>query len=198
MRFFVGVSFLLSIIWTVMILVSFVYALFTSNMQNVLDSIFQSGKTSVDFIFSTGIFMIMWSGFINVAEKSNLTEKFSRLLSPVISFLFKGVRKKSEEERLISLNMTANILGLSNAATPMGIKAMEKLSQKSKNNIATNDMCMFVIINTASLQLIPSTLIALRESFNSQNSSEIIVPIWISSILTVVFAVSLCKFFERR
>ena len=189
---------MLGLIWTFMILVSCVYAFFTSNITNVLDSIFKSGETSIDFVLSTGVFMVLWSGFINICEKSDLTSKFSRLLSPVIGFLFKGVGKKSEEERLISLNMTANILGLSNASTPMGIKAMERLSKRSKNHIATNDMCMFVIINTASLQIIPSTLIALRESFNSQNSSEIIVPIWISSLLTVIFAVSLCKFFERR
>ena len=95
--------------------------------------------------------------------------------------------------------MVANILGLANAATPLGIKAMEELKSISRSDDdATDEMCTFVVLNTASIQLIPSTLIAIRASMGSENPSEIVVPIWIASFLTAFFAIVLVKFFEKR
>ena len=91
--------------------------------------------------------MVMWSGIMNIAEESQLTHKISNILSPVITKVFKGVKKGSKEEKLISSNLAANMLGLSNAATPLGMAAMKKLSEKSLNSTATNNMCMLAIIN---------------------------------------------------
>ena len=90
------------------------------------------------------------------------------------------------------------MLGLSNAATPLGISAMKKLSEKSRLGTATDDMCLLAVINSASLQLVPTTLIALRTQYGSVNPSGIIIPVWIVSFLTVVFAVSMAKIFSGK
>ena len=111
--------------------------------------------------------------------------------------MFKGVKKGSRAVRLISNNVTANILGLSNAATPLGMDAMRELSKKSFNRIATDDMCLLAVINSASLQLVPSTLIALRTSFGAEAPADVTVPIWIVSALTVVFAITVTKIMAK-
>ena len=189
---------MLNIVWTLMLVSSFIYSFFAGTTPEVGEAIFESCTDCVSFMFKTGTFMIMWSGFMNIAEKSTLTEKLSNVMAPVISFVFKGVRKKSEECKLICSNLAANMLGLSNAATPLGMKAMIKLSEKSKNNTSTNDMCMLAVINCASVQLIPSTLIAMRTASESISPGDITVPIWITSGLTVIFAVFITKLWEGR
>ena len=189
---------MLNIVWISMLSLSFIYSLFAGTTEAVSQAVFESCTDCISFILKTGAVMIMWSGFMNIASESSLTKSISRLLSPVIGFVFKGVKKGSEEESLISSNLSANMLGLSNAATPLGIAAMKKLSEKSKGDVATNNMCMLAVINCASLQLVPSTLIALRSAEGSASPSDIIVPIWIASLITVVFAVFITKIFERR
>ncbi len=189
---------MLNIVWITMLLSSFAYSFIAGSTSEVNNAIFESTANCVSFILKTGAIMIMWSGFMNVASESRLTHRLSKLLSPLICFVFKGIGRGSEEEKLISTNLSANMLGLSNAATPLGIKAMKKLSEKSKNDTATNNMCMLAVINCASLQLVPSTLIALRSAEGSASPADITVPIWIASSLTVVFAVLITKIFERR
>ncbi len=189
---------MLNLIWTGMLLSSIVYSLFAGTTEEVSQAIFESCANCISFILKTGAVMIMWSGFMSVASESRLTDCISRILSPVIRFVFKGVKRGSEEEKLISSNLSANMLGLSNAATPLGVEAMKKLSEKSRNSIATNNMCMLAVVNCASLQLVPSTLIALRSAEGSTSPADIIVPIWIASLVTVVFAVLITKIFERR
>ncbi len=193
--FFMG-CYMLNIVWIILLLSSFTYSLFAGTVSEVSSAIFESSSNCISFILKTGAIMIMWSGFMNVASESHLTDRLSRLMSPLICFIFKGVKRGSEEEKLISTNLSANMLGLSNAATPLGIKAMKKLSEKSKNGTATNNMCMLAVINCASLQLVPSTLIALRSAQGSASPADITVPIWIASSLTVVFAVLITKIFE--
>lgn len=193
-----GVDVVLSIVWIVMLISSFVYSFFAGTVAEVGSAVFQSCSDCIAFVLKAGAFMVMWSGFMNVAEKSSLTDKISRLMSPLISMIFRGVKKGSQESKLISSNLAANMLGLSNAATPLGIAAMKKLSEKSKNGIATNNMCMLAVVNCASIQLIPSTLIALRTSFGSASPADITVPIWIASAITLIFAVLITKMVEGR
>lgn len=175
-----------------------VYSFFSGNASQVSDAVLSSAQDCVEFILKIGAFMVMWSGFMNIADKSGLSDKLSKLMSPVICRIFKGVKKNSEEQKLIASNVTANMLGLSNAATPLGIAAMKKLSEKSSMAAATDDMCLLAVINSASLQLVPTTLIALRSQYGSNNPAGIVVPVWIVSFLTVVFAVGMAKIFSKK
>ena len=189
---------MLNVIWTVILISSFTYSFFAGTVDETVTTLLESGKTSVEFMLKTGAVMVMWSGFMEVAKKSGLTGVISHVLSPFIRKVFKGIGKNSEEENLISTNLAANMMGLSNAATPLGMKAMKKLSEKSDGKTATDNMCMLCIINCASLQLIPSTLIAMRSASESASPGEITVPIWIVSSLTLIFAIILAKFMERK
>ncbi|MBO5743272.1 MAG: spore maturation protein [Clostridia bacterium] len=189
---------MLGIIWVFIILLSCLYAFLTGNINQVSEGFFAGASGCVEFVLKVGAFMVLWQGILLVAQKSGLSQKLSKLLGPLISFLFKDVKKESTEANLIANNISANMLGLSNAATPSGIEAMKELSKKSKNGIATDDMCLFAVINTASMQLVPSTLIAMRVSHGSQNAGEILIPVWIVSFLTLVFAICVCKLFSKR
>ena len=190
-------GFMLNFIWTFLVISSFVYSFFAGTTELAANALLESAKSAVEFMLTTGAVMVMWSGFMEVDKVSGLTNVISKIMSPFIRRAFKGIRKNSEEENLISTNLAANMMGLSNAATPLGMKAMRKLSEKSDGVNATDNMCMLCIINCASLQIIPSTLIAMRSSSGSASPGEITVPIWIVSSLTLVFAVILAKFMER-
>lgn len=190
-------DYMLNFIWTFLVISSFVYSFFAGTTEIAANALLESAKSAVEFMLTTGAVMVMWSGFMEVAKVSGLTNVISKIMSPFIRRVFKGIRKNSEEENLISTNLAANMMGLSNAATPLGMKAMRKLSEKSDGINATDNMCMLCIINCASLQIIPSTLIAMRSSSGSASPGEITVPIWIVSSLTLVFAVILAKFMER-
>ena len=143
--------------------------------------------------------MCMWMGLMKIAELSGLIDIFSKFISPLTNLIFPKIKKNPSAKKAISMNIVANILGLGNAATPLGINAMEKLNQLNPHKkTATNEMCMLVVLNTASIQLIPSTLIALRTTFGSDNPSEIILPVWISSVITAIIAISFTSYCAKR
>jgi len=119
-------------------------------------------------------------------------------LSPLIRLIFKNVKKGSKAEKAIAMNMTANFLGLSNAATPLGIKAMKELKKDSFGDSASDDMCMLSVINSASIQLIPSTIIAIRMKYNSHIPYIIVIPIWISSMCGLIAGIISAKIAERH
>lgn len=189
---------MLGIIWISIVGISLVFGAVSGRLPDVGNAVFASCGNCIEFMVTTGGFMIMWSGFMNVAEKSGLSSNISRVMSPFITRVFKGVKKGTEEVRLISANISANMLGLSNAATPLGMAAMKKLGEKSRNGTATDDMCMLAVINCASLQLVPSTLIALRSSYGSVSPGDITIPVWITSVITLAFAICITKISERK
>lgn len=189
---------MLNYIWIFMMIISFISAALTGRMDQTLQAFLDSGKKTFDFVLSVGGIMAMWSGIMAIAERSRLTERISSLMSPLISFLFTNVSKNSPAAKAISMNMVANFLGLANAATPLGIEAMKELNKLNKSKIASRDMCMFAVINSASIQLIPSTLIALRFSLGSLNPGEIILPIWIASVITAASGVIGVKISDRK
>lgn len=189
---------MLNYIWIFMMIISFISAALTGRMDQTLQAFLDSGKKTFDFVLSVGGIMAMWSGIMAIAERSRLTERISSLMSPLISFLFTNVSKNSHAAKAISMNMVANFLGLANAATPLGIEAMKELNKLNKSKIASRDMCMFAVINSASIQLIPSTLIALRFSLGSLNPGEIILPIWIASVITAASGVIAVRISDRK
>ena len=189
---------MLNFIWIFLMVISFICAAFTGNMDATSNALIESGFNAIEFLFSIGGMMAMWSGFMSIAEKSGLTDKIAVILSPLIKWLFVTARKDEKYKNAICMNMVANFLGLSNAATPLGIKAMKLLNEKNGNKkTASNDMCMLAVINSASIQLIPSTLIAIRASSGCSDPGAIILPIWIVSLITFVSGVTLAKLFAK-
>lgn len=186
-------------IWAGMIIISLVFGAFNGNLEGVVNTAMTGSTAAVTTAISLLGIMALWTGLMKIAEQSGLMEKFSRLIRPIIKIIFPKLPQKSAAENAIVANMAANMLGMSNAATPLGIKAMEELSKISNRikTIASNEMAMFVVINTASIQFIPATVIALRQ-LAGNNPSEIIVPVWISSLITVTIGISIAKLFSKK
>ena len=130
---------------------------------------------------------------MKIAEDSGLVKIIARLFRPLIGLLFPEAKSDPEVGGAIAMNMTANFFGMGNAATPLGLSAMKKLSKYSSRGKASDSMCMLAVVNSASIQLIPSTLIAIRSACKSSAPTEITVPIWIVSVLTFMAGVTLCK-----
>ena len=122
----------------------------------------------------------------------------SNILSPIINLLFPDISKNPKAKKFIVMNLTTNFLGLGNAATPFGIKAMTKLQEINKNkNECSKSMSMFLILNSMCLQLVPTTIISIRASMGSKNPAEILCLVWLVSLITIFFAVILTKIFEQ-
>ena len=184
-------------IWCGMIVISIIVAIFNGTVDATMNAAFEGAASAVFTLLSFAGVMCFWTGVMKIAEKTGLSGKVEKLLRPVINFLFP--RAGSEAKKYIAMNMSANLLGMGNAATPMGIKAMECLDRENKNPLyASDDMCMLVVLNTTSIQLIPTTIIALRVAAASADPFSIILPIWISSLTAVLVAVFLAKLYFGR
>lgn len=190
---------MMNLIWVALILFSYIFSLFAGTTEAVTAAVFSGSKDAVELVLSLLGMMCLWTGLLEVAEQSGLTKKVERLLSPLTRVLFPSLPDGSEAKSAIVMSMTANLLGLSNAATPLGLAAMEKLSQRNLTpGVASDDMCMFVVINTASITLIPTTLLTLRSAAGSVAPFEIMVPVWICSVLSVASGILAAKIFARR
>ncbi|MBO5004776.1 MAG: hypothetical protein J6D03_05970 [Clostridia bacterium] len=185
---------MLNVIWPVFIIISFVYAILVGNVQEVNKSIFDSAGSAVELSITFLGTMCLWNGIMKIVQETSLMSKLTKLLNPIMTFLFPELRKDSRAKNEISMNIIANILGLGNAATPLGIRAMNELQKENvKKDTLSNSMIMFIVLNTASLQLIPTTVIAIRTSLGSENPSLVIVPVWIVTILAAITAVFVTK-----
>ena len=182
--------------------VSLAAGLINGRMEAVTSAILGGADQGVSVIVSLLGSMCLWSGLMAVAEQSGLTQIISRFLSPLISLLFRGLDKKSSAARAICLNITANLLGLGNAATPMGLAAMKELQKENPHkDTASNHMITFVVMNTASLQLIPATTAALRSRHGSPQPFDILPAVWIASLSALTAALiadRLLRFHKRE
>ena len=131
---------------------------------------------------------------MQIAKKTSLIQKLSKLLSPFLNYLFPKLKDNSKIKKEISMNIIANILGLGNAATPLGLKAMDSMQKENvKKDTLSDSMMMFIVLNTASIQLIPTTVIAIRTSLNSQNPTSIVFPTWIATVIAACSAIFATK-----
>ncbi len=189
---------MMNYIWAGMILLAYIFALFTGRIEAVTQGALDGAKNAVEMVLSLLGMMCFWTGLLEIAKRSGLTEKLSALLRPLTRILFPQLDRKSPALSAIVMNMIANILGLSNAATPLGLKAMTELDRLNGGSKTASDaMCMFVVINTASINLIPTTIITLRSAAGSADPFGIIVPVWICSILSITVGVLMVKLFQK-
>ncbi len=184
---------MLNIVWPIFIIISFSFAIFSGNLENLNNSIFESTKEAVNLSISLLGTLCLWSGIMEIASKTTLTEKLTKLLKPILKFLFPNL-KNPKIHKEISMNMIANILGLGNAATPLGLKAMESMQKENKKKDTLSDsMMMFIVVNTASIQIIPTTVIAIRNSLGSTSPTSIIFPTWVATIIAAIFGIFVAK-----
>ena len=183
---------MLNILWPVFIIISIVYAICSGNIENLNNSIFDSSESAVNLTLTLMGMTCLWSGIMEIAAKTKIVEKLSNFLNPIAKRLFSDLNERSYDN--IVMNIIANILGLGNAATPLGLKAINELQKENKNKEELSDnMMMLIVLNTASLQVIPTTVIAIRSSLGSSNPTKIIFPIWISTICAAIVGIIFTK-----
>ena len=189
---------MLNIIWPLFIVISFIYAFFSGNIEQVRNGIFESLTDVVNLSLTFLGTMCLWNGIMEIAKKTTLIKKLTSLLKPLIKFLFPELTKNEKAKEEISMNIIANVLGLGNAATPLGLKAMKTMQKENKDKTTlSNSMAMFILINTASIQLIPTNVIAIRNSLNSTAPTQIIFPVWIATIVAAISSIMAAKVFIK-
>ena len=185
---------MLNIVWPIFIIISFSYAIFSGNLESLNSSIFKSTEDAINLTLSLLGTICLWNGVMQIASETSIIDKLVKSLNTIIKILFPEIKNNEKIKKEISMNMIANILGLGNAATPLGLKAMKSMQRENKNkNVLSDSMMVFIVINTASIQIIPTTVIAIRNSLGSNNPTLIVFPVWIATICAAVAAILATK-----
>jgi spore maturation protein A len=185
-------------IWLFFIVVGFVVAALNGNVEAVTQAAFDGAKSGVTVCFGLISVLVFWMGMMRIAEDAGILSKLARLLQPAVRFLFPSVPKNHPAIGYIMSNMSANILGLGNAATPMGIKAMQELQKLNPDkDTASTAMCTLLALNTSSITLIPTTLIAIRMNYNSVNPAEIVGTTLIATVISTAVAIFVDRWYRR-
>ncbi len=189
---------MLNYIWMGLLLVGFAVGIINGRIDEVTKAAMDSAQSAVTVCIGLLGVMCLWTGLMKVAEKSGLVAGIGRLVRPVMTFLYPDIPKNHPALGAIVMNLVANFLGLGNAATPLGIKAMSQLQSLNKDKkTATDSMCMFLVMNTAAIQLVPASIIALRTAEGSKKPAEIIVCIWMASLCATIMGVIAAKLLSR-
>ncbi len=215
---------MLNVIWGSMIIIGIVYGALTGHMAEVTNAALDSSREAVNLCITMIGVMALWMGLMEIAEKAGLIDKWTKAISPFVSFMFPDIPKDHMARKYISTNIIANVLGLGWACTPAGLKAMEELAKleaergnpaymtvdsgtvrrkgqrelsDARQRAASNEMCTFLILNISSLQLIPVNMIAYRSQYGSVNPAVIIAPAILATAVSTVAAVVFCKVKDR-
>lgn len=190
---------MINIIWMLLFVVGFLYAAFNGTMEEVNKAIFAGGKEAIAVSIGLISVLVFWLGLMKIGEESGLLNKLTSMFRPVVKKLFPEVPADHPAMGYILSNIVANIFGLGNAATPMGIKAMEQLKKLNNNkNSASRSMITFLAINTSSLTIIPTTVIAIRMQYQSHSPTEIVGTTIVATILSTTAAILIDRFFYYR
>ena len=185
-------------IFYLLIVISIIVGAINGRLSDVVNSILSGAELSVKVSFSLIGIMAFWLGMMEIAKKSGLISFIAKIIKPITKRLFNEIPENSPATGDIAMSFTANAFGLTNAATPIGIKAMEELQKHNKDKkSASNAMCMFLAMNTAGFQLIPATVIAVLISIGYKNPTEIIAPTLLVTTIAFLSALILAKIFEK-
>ena len=186
---------MINYIWSIFIVVGVFYSILKGD-SNLTNNLLTSGNKSVDMIIGIIPLMCLWMGVMELASKSGLLDIMAKKLSRVVRVIFPDIPKDDKVISYISSNIVMNMMGLGNAATPFGLKAMEELGRLNNNSkVASRSMITFLVINTASVTILPSTVISLRMVYKSNNPSSIIMPCIIATFLSTLIALLLDRLF---
>ena len=186
----------MSMLWTGMVAAAILCGLATGRGPEVAAAAMEGARAAVDLCLSIAGMLCLWSGVMEVMRRSGLSGQLSRLLRPVLGRLFPEAAGDRRIMDSISANVSANLLGLGNAATPLGIEAAKGLAKKSPG-LASDGLCMLIVCNTASIQLIPTTVAAVRSAEGCAAPFDILPAVWLASGLSVCAGILACKLLSR-
>ena len=187
---------MMSLLWTGMVAVAILCGLATGRGPEVASAAMEGARAAVDLCVSIAGMLCLWSGVMEVMRRSGLSEQLSRLLRPVLGRLFPEAAGDRRIMDALAANVSANLLGLGNAATPLGIEAARGLAKRSPGT-ANDALCMLIVCNTASIQLIPTTVAAVRASAGCAAPFDILPAVWLASALSVCTGILACKILAR-
>ena len=183
-------------IWTGMVVVSILCGLARGAGPQVAAAAMEGAGASVELCLAMAGVLCLWMGVMEVMRRSGLAERLSRLLRPVLRVLYPDFARDREVMDSISANVSANLLGLGNAATPLGMRAAQLMSRRSPG-VASDSLCMLVVCNTASIQLIPTTVAGVRVAAGCQTPFDILPAVWLASVLSVSTGILAARLFSR-
>lgn len=199
---------MLNDLWAVMLILGIVYGTLQGRLPELTEAALTSAGEAVNLCVTMSGIMALWVGVMEIAQKSGIIGRVSRVIGPFLDFMFPRLPREHPAREYITTNVIANIFGLGWAATPAGLKAMETLSdleeerrrmgqQARKKGTASNEMCTFLVLNIASLQMIPVNIIAYRSQYGSVNPAAILAPSLVATLISAVVAVVFCKLMDR-
>lgn len=188
----------MNVIWLILLSVGIVFAVFTGNLEPFTHAVFDGAKSAVEIsLFLLGIVSV-WLGITRILEDSGLIYRIAHVFRPVLSRLFRNIPDDHPSLTAITLNILANLFGLGNAATPLGIKAMQELDTLNKDKgTITFEMMIFIVLNTASIQLIPFSVIGILAAYGAHNPAEIVLPVLIATAISAVAALFILFTFRK-
>ncbi|MCG5102962.1 nucleoside recognition domain-containing protein [Oceanobacillus alkalisoli] len=189
---------MVNLIWALMAIVGILYAMLNGTMDEVNKAIIESANEAVTLSIGLISILVFWLGVMKIAEAAGVLKLITKLMRPLIIKIFPEIPKDHPAMGYILSNFTANFFGLGNAATPLGIKAMQEMKNLSKSDTASRSMITFLAINTSSLTLIPTTVIAIRMQYNSASPTEIVGTTLIASIAGVTSAVLIDRYYYNK
>ncbi|MDA7027768.1 nucleoside recognition domain-containing protein [Bacillus sp. CLL-7-23] len=190
---------MVNIIWVSLTVIGLVFAFFNGTVQDVNEAVFKGAKEAVTIAIGLISVLVFWLGLMKIAEQSGLLEKLSKMCRPFIAKLFPEIPSDHPAMGYILSNLIANFFGLGNAATPLGIKAMEQMQQLNQNRPeASRSMITFLAVNTSCITLIPTTVIAVRMTYDSKTPTDIVGPSILATFISGVFAIIIDRYYYHK
>ncbi|MGN0560300.1 MAG: nucleoside recognition domain-containing protein [Candidatus Fimenecus sp.] len=189
---------MMNILWSVLVLISIAFSIMHATVADTAVAVFSAAQEAVELTLKMLGMFCFWDGIMEIAQRGGVTDCIQKMLTPLLNLLFPNHKNDDTVKSAIAMNMTANILGLGNAATPLGLEAMRRLKANERcKDTATNDMIRFVVLNTASIRLIPTTVAMLRFEAGSASPMEILPVSAIVSLLSCSVGLLICRAAER-
>lgn len=189
---------MMNYVWPVLILFSFAASIITGNVAELSNAVIQGGQNAVELLLRLVAMLCLWGGIMEIAQQAGITAAISKIMQPLMKHIFPKLKNEKYALEAISMNITANVLGLGNAATPLGLEAMRRLQLiNGDTNTASNEMVVFVVMNTAAMHIIPTTVATMRGQYGSKSPMEIMPASILTSFCALTIAVVTAKIGNR-
>ena len=189
---------MMNYIFPILLIFSFVSAIATGRMSELSSAVIEGAEAAVELLIRLVSMLCLWGGIMEIGDRAGLTAMFSKIMYPVVSLIFPKLRKEKYVLEAISMNITANVLGLGNAATPLGLEAMRRLQNiNADTSVASDEMIVFVVMNTAAMHIIPTTVATMRGQYGSADPMEIMPAAFLTSFCALAAAITAAKIGNR-
>jgi spore maturation protein A len=189
---------MMNYVFPILLIFSFISAVVTGRVDELSSAVIDGAESAVQLLLRLVSMLCLWGGIMEIGDRSGLTKLFSKIMYPIVALIFPRLRKEKYVLEAVSMNITANVLGLGNAATPLGLEAMRRLQYVNANTeYASDDMIVFVVMNTAAMHIIPTTVATMRGQYGSENPMEIMPAAFLTSFLALATAITVAKIGNR-